>query len=238
MCSKNKITYQDEYQTLRDEILQGKKYVFERPLLIVTISVALIQFIDKPFMVYVPILLIPLLAFNLWFTVNRIKSIARIVAYIQLVLEENNNIVWRGWETSLRFYRKWTKLNKDEIAKIIKKSIDQDAAPDAMGYYPVIFYLHIGIVCLTVIFSIIYSVDDSTRKNIASTCITFALSAVYMIFSFSCRPKKIEGGIEGNRVIWTIVLNSIEDNKANQPTQTAARLISDVEAVEKVKNTF
>lgn len=166
MCINNKITYQDEYQTLREEILQGKKYVFERLLLIVTISVALIQFIDKPFMVYVPILLLPLLAFNLWFTVNRIKSIARIVAYIQLILEENNNIVWRGWETSLRLYRKWTKLNKDEIDKIIKGNIDQDAAPDAMGYYPVIFYLHIGIVLLTAIFSVIYSIDDSTTVRL------------------------------------------------------------------------
>ena len=215
MCSNNKITYQDEYQTLREEILQGKKYVFERPLLIVTISVAVIQFIDKPFMVYVPILLIPLLAFNLWFTVNRIKSIARIVAYIQLVLEENNHIVWRGWETSLRLYRKWTKLNKDEIDKIIKNNIDQDAAPDAMGYYPVIFYLHIGIVLLTAIFSVIHSFGNSITKNIVSTCFTCALAAIFMIFSFSCRPKKIESGIEGNRVIWEKVLNLMEDNKAN-----------------------
>jgi hypothetical protein len=48
-------------------------------------------------------LLAGLLVFNFWFTINRLGSAARIVAYIQVVLEAGRP--WRGWETSLRSYR-------------------------------------------------------------------------------------------------------------------------------------
>ncbi|MCD4655939.1 MAG: hypothetical protein K8S87_00195 [Planctomycetes bacterium] len=78
----------DEYSTLRCEIIQGKKYVFERPLLIFTLSIAALNFMDKSLVAYLPAMAIGFIMFNLWFTVNRSKSTARIVAYIQIELEE------------------------------------------------------------------------------------------------------------------------------------------------------
>jgi len=106
-----------EYETLRNELLQGKKYVFERPILIITGSFAIVQFIDKQYALYFPLVIIGLLFFNLWFTINGIDSMARIVGYIQLVLEDKD-VKWHGWETSLRNYRKWLKGNDFQNKKI------------------------------------------------------------------------------------------------------------------------
>ena len=41
-----------EFQTLRNELLQGKKYVFERPLLIITATFAILNLIDKAYNEY------------------------------------------------------------------------------------------------------------------------------------------------------------------------------------------
>ena len=101
----------DEFKALRDELLQGQKYVFERPLLIITVSIAILNFIEEPYVTLLPPIVIGLLTFNLWFTVNRMRSLARIAAYIQLEIEEKAYRPWLGWETCLRYYRKWTRLD-------------------------------------------------------------------------------------------------------------------------------
>ena len=44
---KPKFPIEFEYESLRIELNKGKQYVFERPLLLITGSVALIQLIDK-----------------------------------------------------------------------------------------------------------------------------------------------------------------------------------------------
>ncbi|NQU39690.1 MAG: hypothetical protein HQ523_07035 [Lentisphaerae bacterium] len=59
-----------EYNSLRSELLQGKRYVFERRLLIVTLSLAGLNLIDKAYVAYLPPMAIGLLMFNLWFTVS------------------------------------------------------------------------------------------------------------------------------------------------------------------------
>ena len=65
-----------EYETLRAELLDGKKYVFERPILIITAALASVQLLEKGQAIYLTPIVIWLLSFNLWFTVNRIGSIA------------------------------------------------------------------------------------------------------------------------------------------------------------------
>lgn len=78
MDSDNMKMRVEEYGTLRNELLQNKQYVFERPLLIITAAgVAAIQLSDEPSVLLLPVLLIILLLINLWFTVNRLKSIAQ-----------------------------------------------------------------------------------------------------------------------------------------------------------------
>jgi hypothetical protein len=192
-----------EFEALRNELLQGKRYVFERPILIITVSIAFIQFIDRQFAVYFPIIIIGLLSFNLWFTVNRMGSIARIVAYIQLILEDKSS-KWFGWETSLRHYRKWSKLNKNAADKI---KIDDESVYDNLGYYPTIYYLHIIVTIVVFLVLTIYTVYHPESKNIIINIITLAILILFIIYAIRKSPKKIKPQIEKNRQIWKMVFN-------------------------------
>ena len=158
----------NEYETLRSELLEGKKYVFERPILIITAALASIQLLDNEQIIYLPPVVIWLLSFNLWFSVNRMGSIARIAAYIQLVLE-NEQSTWYGWETSLRKYRKWLKEKNLNVKKI---KINDDSVYDSLGYFPVIFHVHLFANWLSALLSIIYAGYEPS----ATTCGIAAIS--------------------------------------------------------------
>lgn len=99
----------DEYKALREELKINRQFIFERPLLIVGVAfVAMLNLgnqigfagISAGFFVF-------LFFYNLWFTANRIRSNARIVGYIQEILEGPFRKHWIGWERSLVFYRRW-----------------------------------------------------------------------------------------------------------------------------------
>ena len=92
------ITMIHEYDTLRNELLEAKRHIFERPLIIAALTAAGLQFLDKPFALALPSVVALLTLFNFWFTLNRIQSANRIVAYIQLVLEPSAKLQWIGWD--------------------------------------------------------------------------------------------------------------------------------------------
>ena len=49
--------FEKEYETLRHELNENKKYVFERPLLIITAALVLFQYISKsPFIMLLPVI--------------------------------------------------------------------------------------------------------------------------------------------------------------------------------------
>ena len=61
MDSDNMKMRVEEYGTLRNELLQNKQYVFERPLLIITAAgVAAVQLSNEPSVLLLPVLLIML----------------------------------------------------------------------------------------------------------------------------------------------------------------------------------
>jgi len=192
-----------EFETLRNELLQGKRYVFERPLLMIAGSIAFIQFIDKQYAIYFPIIIIGLLSFNLWFTVNRLGSMARIVAYIQLILEDKNS-KWIGWETSLSCYRKWLKLNNETSDKI---KIGNEAVYDNLGYYPTIYYLHVVVSIIVFLIFAIHTTYHYNLENLIWILITLEVLISFLIYAFRKRPKKINPLIARNRQIWRSVLN-------------------------------
>ena len=98
----------EEYKSLRQEHENNRKFIFERPLLIVGATFASAMTVaDKGFLVLLPIPFLALLLFNLWFTHNRAESSARIVSYLQLVHEGVCPVNWIGWENSVRLYRQW-----------------------------------------------------------------------------------------------------------------------------------
>jgi hypothetical protein len=171
----NEYSPADEFRALRAELEQGKEYIFERPLLLITVSIALLNFIEKPYVSLLPPIVIGLLMFNLWFTVNRTRSGARIVAYIQLVLEEKSFKPWLGWETSLRHYRRWMKLNKPNVRKIIDSELDREVIPDVTGYYPTLYTMHVIVVVTAMFGAIVYTFINPGVTNLIPTMITFLI---------------------------------------------------------------
>ncbi len=199
-----------EYEALREELLVGKKYVFERPLLIITISVAAANFTNEAHLAYLPPIVIGLMVFNLWFTVNRMHSIARIVAYVQIELEERKWEPWLGWETCLRHFRLWINRNHSTRHSLMKARFDNNAVPDAIGYYPMIFYMHIAVVALLFLVSVRSVFADSSFANIALLLVTFAISVVFTYTACRWRPRSCKNLIEQNRVCWEYVFEGLE----------------------------
>ncbi|MCJ7481870.1 MAG: hypothetical protein MUO31_02785 [Thermodesulfovibrionales bacterium] len=193
-----------EYETLRAELLGGKKYVFERPILIITAALASFQLLEKDHAIYLAPIVIWLLSFNLWFSVNRMGSIARIAAYIQLVLEDGDS-QWFGWETSLRKYRKWLKNGNLNVKNI---QINDDSVYDNLGYYPVIFYVHVFAIWLSTVLIIAYAVVSSSILTGIIACISLISSGIFTIYALKNSPRIIRPQIEQNRQIWKNVFKT------------------------------
>ncbi len=196
-----------EYQTLREELAQGRKYVFERPLLIVGVGVAAIPVKGGEYIPVLLMLLVGLLLFNFWFTVNRLMSSARIVAYIRLVLE-GSEFPWEGWETSLRKYRVW--VNDDPQSK--RQSVDAELrkkdVADALMYYPPIYQLHIALVCLSTVAEVILTLKHPDATNLSSMIILLGLVVLFAYHCLRWRPGVMRDLIERNLVIWRHILKS------------------------------
>ncbi len=94
--------------------------------------------------------------------------------------------------------------------------MDKDAVPDAMGYYPVIYYLHIGMVIATSVSSLIYtfyaSLLSPTLKFI-SIFFTVILLISFIWYCVRCYPKKIGNLIEECRIIWVQVFIYMTDKQ-------------------------
>src|SRR5690348_7571510 len=86
-----------EYASLRQEMLDNKKLIFERPFIIIGgIGLAVLKFETSPLMLVLPSFLIFLLCINLSLTANRLRSNARISGYLAAIIEPG--ISWIGWE--------------------------------------------------------------------------------------------------------------------------------------------
>ena len=197
---------EQEYQSLREELLQAKKYVFERPLVIAALAVAGLKFLELEYLFILPLTIALLLIFNFWFTINRLLSAARIVAYIQLELEEANFSTWVGWETSLRYYRKWLKATPN-VDDVVETGMDQEAIPDALMYYPPIYFFHIGMLILSVIGSLIIVSAQYNSINIGFALATIIIGCISVRYFYINRPGLMREQIERNRVIWSKVFD-------------------------------
>ncbi len=144
MTPSSGISLSQEYDTLRHELLEAKRYVFERPLAIAAFATAGVQFLDKSPAIVLPPVVLALTIFNFWFTVNRLQSAGRIIAYIQLVLEPSSSISWVGWETSLRRYRQWLKATPD-ASSYVEARMDSSAVPDGLMYFPALYNFHVAL---------------------------------------------------------------------------------------------
>jgi hypothetical protein len=132
--------YEKEYESLRNELNENRKYVFERPLLIFSVACIFFDYVSKTdYVMLFPCLIILLLLFNLHFTANRLNSSARIIAYIRLFIEKNQPSNYQ-WETFLNAYR----LKGEN---------------KGLKYYPVIYYFHIMLIIFLLLLEILLYFD-------------------------------------------------------------------------------
>ncbi len=196
--------------------MQNYRYVFERPLLILAAigAIGIQGNVESIYFPFLPFILSFLLLINLWFTANRLRSSARIAAYIQVVLEPPIAI-HIGWERSLRMYRMWMKKTKEpEREKIIKDIIGRSIISSSALFYPPIHLFHVVMVSFALIISIhsYYSClmqgkayDFLPNLSFFSTLIT---SCIFYYYCFGeNRPGKIKNLIERDRAIWFFLFN-------------------------------
>lgn len=208
-----------EYESLRSELLQNKQFVFERPLLIITaIAVASTQLSEKQSILLLPILLIFVLLINLWFTVERMWSNARIVAYFEIFVESDQCQKWIGWEKSLRYYRIWNKTQtKEKFKEFIRTHINPAAIPDSGMFYPSIFWLHVGMVLLAMVVAVLPLMEKMTLVPLVASSAAVVLGLVFIGFCCSkFRPNKMKDMIEVQRVIWVEVYKNIPGSEKPQ----------------------
>jgi hypothetical protein len=203
--TNEKLDINYEYNSLREELNQSKKYVFERPIAIVALVVAGIKIFDFNYIYIFPLLTLILFIFNFWFTANRLMSGTRIAAYIQVMIEENLHGKWVGWETCLRYYRKWINENEDRHT-LIAPEIQTSAVPDALMYFPPIYYFHVGGVVFTLLISF-FLLTDSINPYSNAFCIATIFTGFFSTRIFwTYRPSRMKTLIEENRVIWIKVI--------------------------------
>ncbi len=200
----------EEYKTLREELLQAKKYVFERPLLIAAMAAAGSRGLDREFLMLLLVLAAALLLFNFWFTFNRVSSGARIAAYIQLELEERSHGRWVGWETCLREYRRWLKDDPAKRRAEVDAALDAGAVPDALMYYPPIYQLHIGLMAIAVGLAVTLALHNRTPFSVISMSLVLLLAGFFSASLHRYAPHKMRALIERNRVIWKFVFTRMQ----------------------------
>lgn len=153
MCENNlKLEIRsEEYRSLNEEHKKNREYIFERPLLIATFIAGLAQYIiniepkatqTTQVMKIITLLFLSYLLYNnLAFTAKKLRSDARIVAYIQ-VYHENCSGHWIGWETSLRNYRHWVKSKGEGLKCWLKENVKEDFVYSKDWFYIQIYKFH------------------------------------------------------------------------------------------------
>jgi hypothetical protein len=206
----------EEYRYLREEHQKNRSYIFERPLLIISIVALVTQYLIQyrdlynlqgqdvlaslTRLVMFPILIV-ILYFNLSFISERVNSDARLVSYLQLFHEDNLSLHWIGWETSLRHYREWRNLNLKNIEKRLDSRIEKKSVFHIGWFYPKIYYFHIF---FAIIVSCIWCFVAYQVNMIIFIAITI-ISFILLCFFVPLHNFKFENQLEKERAIWNLV---------------------------------
>jgi hypothetical protein len=217
----------EEYKFLRQEHENNRRFVFERPLVIVGATLAAaFSLSEKGLLGLLPVPFLAVLLFNLWFTFNRMESSARIVAYIQLVLEPSARYQWMGWESSLRAYRAW--VFEVEQGRRHEPLFNEEVAQvQAMGFYAPIFYFHLalGILVTAVLVSQSEALQrvlgqQSRYSDLGAIGTSVAATASFGSVFWRFRPSKLRHLIEWKCQVWREVLDRI--GPSNTPLQPSS----------------
>jgi uncharacterized membrane protein YhaH (DUF805 family) len=206
----------DEYRSLREEHMKNRNYMFERPIIILSLVVVALQFSSQlSFNYFILAVIIFILCFNLWFIGNRLNSDSRVVAYIQLFHEGELKEKWIGWESALRQYREWRTKNQKTISEVLRKT-KEHGTPRTFRFYPAIWVFHSVLVLLTFGISLVGLKTSRDIIDIIGVIVVFITVIIFFIYAFKeLRPNKFGDSIELERKLWEQVF----DNSSTKSTQ-------------------
>jgi hypothetical protein len=208
---------QKELGFLRAEMDLNRKYIFERPLLIVAGGITAAGTLEKLIGFEVlPLLFIVLMGYNLWFTFNRLQSNARVIAYLQVVYTPDGVDRWIGWEAGLLRFR----------AQPSASAVDSPTPEGQPGnrFYGPILSFHIAAVVLLTAF--ILAQSDLVGKPASALAslqgAALALTGIALMAFFALawwlRPGKVRHTIAESRQVWEEVLQPAERRKPSDPS--------------------
>jgi hypothetical protein len=210
-----------EYTSLREELEMNRRFVFERPLAILTAGfVGVLVLSNTAWAVLIMIPILGVLLFNLWFTANRLRSGARIIAYLQLVHEPPQEREWVGWENALRLWRLKALERKREHLPF-PADIGEEMKYDVNRFYGQIFRFHLGIgVASSTLLLIRHASPElflSTDQPVSNSVLAAGAAATiaYLAGCLTLRDADYRGGIERERRRWLEVLPRT-DNAGNR----------------------
>lgn len=230
----------EEYKSLQGEHQKNRGYIFERPVLIIGVVTFAAQFLIQyqstvnvlanlsengqgiltlPIIKLIMVLaLIFILIFNLAFISERIKSDARIVAYIQLFHEGALVPYWVGWETSLIYYRRWMKKYSKNMKEILKDKTDTNNVYHIGWFYPKIYIFHaIFIIGLSYLFLIWFNEVYPINQYSVYFLIPIGLFiTIYFIWSKTWNQwhnSNHNDLVEVQRAIWICVFEKYIQNE-------------------------
>ena len=152
----------------------------------------------------------------MWFSVNRLQSSNRIVAYIQLFHEADRKYSWVGWENALRLHRIWLKRCPGGLAEV-RGGYSEIKQYDNLSFYKPIFILHIAmVVVVAALMSFVAWVSEpidtplGTLPSLLVPSINVLLALGFCLWSTRYRASRLQQGIERNRMIWRAVFEAKE----------------------------
>jgi hypothetical protein len=230
-----------EYRALREEMAANRRFIFERPIFIITAGIAGLfglSRINDPspeMLLYAIALAIPclgLLYFNLWFTANRLRSTARIVAYLQLVHEpgDGSPYAWIGWENDLR---KWRLLERQRTRqRPFPPRLSRQPKKSIRSFYQPIFLLHLGAgIFIGVLLGlglllmqkaeILPSFTVMSWRKLALVATGFLAPLVYVVACGREWRSDARHGIERHRRGWEMILTHGSSTKGVRGSSTS-----------------
>ncbi len=224
----------DEYRVLREELKINRRFVFERPLLIVGVSfVAMFNISFERAAVGIPeSFFIVILFYNLWFTSNRLRSSARILGYLQIYHEGARRGEWKGWERSLSEYRSWCLMTNEQAKakpgiaceESIKKSHRGEPQYDNPRFYAPIFGFHIIIAAFAAAKGAVPWIAGASGEALyfsVYSVVVFVFAAGLALWRWL--PRKLKNLIEAETEIWEQDLVPQSPSGARQQPASAAK---------------
>jgi hypothetical protein len=161
-------------------------------------------------------LFLGLMFFNLWFTANRLRSSARIAAYLQLVHEPDPKLPWVGWETALLRYRAVTHNEEKHGAVCSTEATAGEKGPgptqtnNAAFYEPILWFHLLAGIAIAVMLILAARPIPGSMSNVTTglSAVSTALFAVMSLWAFGA--KDIRQRIAVERDTWRRVFETTQ----------------------------